>query len=136
MRPAALLPVNADSRREQTGGEQRKGKPVGAEQVGKANHVSFHWRRATRHKPARCNGWASEPDSLHAMVFAIDHMDAVVAIHNQRPGAMKLTGRSAWPAPAAQRFAVFRELLHAVIAVFHDVQHSLAIERQVIRSEE
>src|SRR5260370_15873803 len=74
----------------------------------------------------------SKRDSLYAMIFAIDHVDAVFAVHNQRPGAMKLPGLAAGPAPAAERFAVFRELLHAVIAVFHDVKHALAIEGKVI----
>src|SRR5262249_51058139 len=57
----------------------------------------------------------------------------VVAVNNQGPGLVQPPRFSARSAPAAEGSSFFGELLHAVVASFHDIQVPPPVEGQVGR---
>src|SRR5947209_5642225 len=77
-------------------------------------------------------------DPLYPVVLAVDHVDAALAVHGERPGVVQLARLPPRPAPAAERPAVERKLLHALVAVLHYIQFvqepvALAPECEIVR---
>jgi hypothetical protein len=66
------------------------------------------------------------------MVFRIDDVDAAAAVHCERPGAMQLSGGPPGPAPHAERPALRRELLYAMVLVLDHVQFAVLPEGEII----
>ena len=67
------------------------------------------------------------------MILTVDHVYLAPAIDGQCPRTGELARLAARPAPATERFALRRKLLHALVAVLDNIQHAgRLIESQVI----
>src|SRR5262249_4110211 len=101
--------------------------------------VSWFMTVATNHSPLsplwERGGRVSELDPLHAMVLAVQDVDAALAIHSQPPRVAQFPRLMPVAAPAAERLPLRRELLHAVVALLQDIQAGIrpGRKRQVIR---
>src|SRR6516225_2907961 len=60
-------------------------------------------------------------------------MNPPPAVDDQGPGFIESSRFSAWSAPAAERLPFPRELLHSIVATFHDVHIAAPVEGQVGR---
>src|SRR5262249_33489495 len=92
--------------------DAEKRKPVLEEK----RHVDFP--PARRGPPARL----LKINPLYPIIRTIRHVHAAAAIDREGPWAAKPSRPSARATPGAERFALERELLHATVAKFHDVQ--------------
>ena len=63
----------------------------------------------------------SKVNALDAIVFAIEDVNAAVAVHRQGPRGTQFAGRATDAAPATQRLPLRGEFLHAMVAVLHDI---------------
>src|SRR5262249_2846433 len=74
-------------------------------------------------RPARPGaGQVSKVDALHAVVAGVEDVDPAAAVHRQGPRVVQLPRLPAGRAPAAERLALGRELLHAGVAELGDVE--------------
>ncbi len=70
---------------------------------------------------------------MHAVIVRIEHMDAAFAVAGQRPRVEQLAWLPATRSPTGDRSPVEGKLLHAMVAIFTDINVALAVERQVVR---
>src|SRR2546430_149702 len=66
------------------------------------------------------------------MVLRIDDVNASLAVDGERPGIVQASGGPSRSAPAAERFALLCELLHAMIIVLNHVQLTRRREGEII----